>query len=350
MAEDPNHPERIQFEEGKNIDRFIVYKKIGSGGYGDIYAVHDTEYGDQLCAMKVEFLCSEKQGLLDELEIMKHIQGSPYFPKLIADGEFEDFRYLVMELLGPSISTMRRALNHRHYTLYSTLKISIEMLKTIKAFHKRGYIHRDIKPGNFLIKPDANTPIVLIDFGLSETYIDPKTKKHIPPDPDAGFTGTCRYASLHAHEEKQLSRRDDLFSWFYTLIELIEGKVPWPGSRDRELTVEMKKSMKAPELCRSLTPEFCDIYKYIKSIKFKEKPKYGWIKTQIEGAIKKLNVADERYDWELLSQFKIESISLISLDFNNREVFYSSEFQPELDSSSKSSYSNPGCTAHCLIA
>lgn len=344
MAEDPNHPERIQFQEGKKIDQFTVYKKIGSGGYGDIYAVHDAD--NVLCAMKIEFLSSERQGLLDELEIMKAIQGSPYFPKIIANAECEDFRYLVMELLGPSLSTMRRALNHHRYTLYSTLKLSIEMLKCIKAFHKRGYVHRDIKPGNFLIKPNYNFPIVLIDFGLSDSYIDPKTKQHIPRDDEAGFIGTCRYASPHAHEEKELSRRDDLFSWFYTIIELVEGKVPWPGSRDKELTIEMKRVMKPQELCRSLTPEFCDIYKYIKSIKFKEKPRYKWIRSQIEGAIKKLNVTDERYDWELLDKSKIEEISQISLDFNNKEVFYSNDFRIDVDSST--SYSHQGCTA-CII-
>ena len=347
MAEDPNHPERILFQEGKKIDRFTVYQKIGSGGYGDIYAVHDTE-NEELCAMKVEFLCSERQGLLDELEIMRAIQGSPYFPKLITNGEFEDFRFLVMELLGPSLSTMRRALNRRRYTLISTLKLSIEMLKSIKAFHKRGYIHRDIKPGNFLIKPDYNNPVVLIDFGLSDSYINPKTKQHISRDPDAGFVGTCRYASPHAHEEKQLSRRDDLYSWFYTVIELAEGKVPWPGSRDKELTIEMKRVMKPQELCRSLTPEFCEIYKYIKSIKFKEKPRYKWIRTQIESAISKLNVTDDRYDWELLDKSKIEAISQISLDFNNKEVFYSNDFKVDTESSS-SEISPQGCTA-CLIS
>lgn len=347
MAEDPNHPERIVFQEGKKIDRFTVYKKIGSGGYGDIYSVHDSE-SDEMCAMKVEFLSSEKQGLQFELEIMRSIQGSPYFPKLIGDGEFEDFRYLVMELLGPSLSTMRRALDRRRYTLISTLKLSIEMLKSIKAFHKLGYIHQDIKPGNFLIKPDYKAPVVLIDFGLSDTYIDPKTKQHIHRDPDAGFIGTCRYASPHAHEEKQLSRRDDLFSWFYTIIELAEGKMPWPGSRDKELTIEMKRVMKPQELCRTLTSEFCDIYKYIKSIKFKEKPKYKWIRTQIELAIQKLNVTDDRYDWEKLDKSKIEEISPISLDFNNKEVFYSNDFKIDTETSSSSS-SPQGCTA-CIIS
>ncbi|OHT11796.1 Casein kinase I hhp2 [Tritrichomonas foetus] len=317
MAEDPNHPERVRFQEGKMIDQFRVGKHIGSGGYGDIYSVYDTNNNDKLCAMKIEFLAAEKQGLLDEIRIMKTLKGSLYFPALIAEGIIKDeFRYLVMELLGPSLSTMRRILVHRRFTLYSTLKLSIEMLNSIEEFHRKGFIHRDIKPGNFLIRSSSKYPICLIDFGLSEPLFDVDTHKHIKPNPHAGFTGTCRYASLNAHAEKQQSRRDDLWSWFYSLIELIESKVPWPGSRDRELTIEMKKTMSPSELCQSLPQPYVDIYKYIVKLKFKEKPDYHWIRHKIREAIRNLSLSDPKYDWELLDPSKLQTVSLIPLEFS----------------------------------
>ena len=50
---------------------------------------------------------------------------------------------------------------------------------------------------------------------------------------DVGFRGTARYASLHAHAGDELSRRDDLWSLFYSLVEFLRGKLPWRKEKDR---------------------------------------------------------------------------------------------------------------------
>lgn len=49
----------------------------------------------------------------------------------------------------------------------------------------------------------------------------------IPPRPKAGWRGTTRYGSLNAHHRRDLSRRDDLESWLYVIIELTKGALPW---------------------------------------------------------------------------------------------------------------------------
>ena len=216
--------------------------------------------------------------------VLEKLQGSNYFPKFVAKGKTSSARYLVMELLGPSVSTMRRACEGRHYTMYSLLKISAEMVKCIEAFHSHGFVHRDIKPANFLIRANREHPICLIDFGLSKSYINHATGQHIPFSDEAGFTGTCRYASVHAHDNYELSRRDDMLSWFYSVIELAEGKVPWPGSKDRELTEEMKKRSRAADLCRGLPDEFIEIYRRLRALKFEETPPYTHVLSLIQRA------------------------------------------------------------------
>jgi serine/threonine protein kinase len=131
----------------------------------------------------------------------------------------------------------------------------LEMLKCIEDFHDRGFIHCDIKPGNFLIRPSRRFPLCLIDFGLSRSYRD-RSGKHWEAMAGAGFTGTCRYASIHAHREQRQSRRDDLILWFCSIVELARGKLPGPGQKNRERTVEIKRQIATAELCGGIDQQF----------------------------------------------------------------------------------------------
>ena len=66
--------------------------------------------------------------------------------------------------------------------------------------HSRSYIHRDIKPDNYLIGLGRKSNVVyIIDYGLSKKYRDTKTHQHIPYKENKNLTGTARYASINAH-------------------------------------------------------------------------------------------------------------------------------------------------------
>ena len=76
----------------------------------------------------------------------------------------------------------------------------LSQIARIEFIHSKNYLHRDIKPDNFLIGLNKRANLVYaIDFGLVKKYRDPKTHQHIPYSENKNLTGTARYASVNAH-------------------------------------------------------------------------------------------------------------------------------------------------------
>ena len=75
-----------------------------------------------------------------------------------------------------------------------------QMVQRVEFMHSKSYIHRDIKPDNYLIGLGKKSNIIyIIDYGLSKKYRDAKTHQHIPYRENKNLTGTARYASINAH-------------------------------------------------------------------------------------------------------------------------------------------------------
>ena len=113
--------------------------------------------------------------------------------------------------------------------------------------HSRLYLHRDIKPDNFLMGLGKRQHYVyIIDFGLTKKYRNPKTGQHIPYKDGKSLTGTARYASLNTHIGIEQSRRDDLECLGFVLIYFLKGGLPWQGvkAKTRKEKYEMIKGMK----------------------------------------------------------------------------------------------------------
>ena len=186
-------------------------------------------------------------------------------------------------------------------------EIGYQLIQRIELVHSKGYIHRDIKPGNFVLGRGENNKIIyIIDFGLSKRYIDKQTNKHIPYKEGKGLTGTARYVSLFTHYGIEQSRRDDIEGIAFNLIYFARGKLPWQGVKTKNKKEKHKKIMeskiyyKPKKLCQGLSSELACLLEYARDLEFEEKPDYKNIKLMFKTSIEELNEKmDWVFDWDL---------------------------------------------------
>ena len=280
----------------EDLGEFQVMNQIGVGSFGEIYTVRSSIDG-KIYAAKVEPRTKKHKTLKFESKILRLIQSSNYAPKLISFGKAHRYFYYVMNLLGPSLSSVLHKLNRIRLSFSSGIRVAYHLLKAIQDIHKLGIIHRDIKPANILTTGKNEYPIVLIDYGLAKLYLD-QNGKHLPPRKYPGFRGTAMFASPNAHLNKDLSRRDDLVSWYYVVFDLLTGGLPWRGLNNRKEIYRAKKKFTGYHIFNNRVPELVDIWFEILSLKYSEKPKYNYFYKSLNKIMKrnKINLNDP-YDW-----------------------------------------------------
>ena len=296
----------IKEENEKRLTKnfsIIVNKQLGKGGFGHLYLGRNLRE-NTFVAVKVEDQI-QRSHLTMEYHILKEIQGGEGIPRVYELHNGHKHNYLFMQLLGKSLDKLFSESN-RKFSIKTVSQIAYQLIQRIEYVHSRGYIHRDIKPGNFLIGKNLDTKrIYLIDFGLSKRYIDKNTNKHILYKEGKGLTGTARYVSLNTHYGIEQSRRDDIEGIAYNLIYFAKGKLPWQGVKTKNKKEKHKKIMEYKEkyipekLCDGLPEEFPTLLKYARKLDFDEKPDYKNIKIMFKQLIYSNNqIMDWKYDWE----------------------------------------------------
>ena len=296
----------IKEENERRLDKdftIFVNKQLGKGGFGYLYLGRNIR-DNTLIAIKVEEQI-QRSHLTMEFQILKEIQGGEGIPRVYKLHNGHKHNYLIMQLLGKSLDKLFTDCS-RHFSIKTVSQIAYQMVQRIEYVHSRAYIHRDIKPGNFLIGKNLESKkIYIIDFGLSKKYIDKNTGKHIIYKEGKGLTGTARYVSLNTHYGIEQSRRDDIEGIAYNLIYFAKGKLPWQGVKTKNKKEKHKKIMEYKEeytpekLCEGLPEEFPTLLKYARKLDFDEKPDYKNIKIMFKQLIISNNqIVDWKFDWE----------------------------------------------------
>lgn len=283
--------------------RYKLQHRVGSGAFGEIYSAISIQSGSTV-AVKLEPTSSKFPQLGYEYKLYCLLAGGVGIPSVRWYGREGSYYALVMEMLGSSLEGIFEQCN-RKFTLKTVLMLADQMLARIEFVHERHYLHRDIKPDNFLVGiGEQQNKVYVIDFGLVKRYRDPKTLQHIPFLEGKRLTGTARYASINAHVGLEQGRRDDMEALGYVFMYFNTGKLPWQGLKTsttaKRYTAIMLKKQEVPvdELCQGFPTEFADYIKYCRALKFDEKPDYAYLRGLFRGLfIKKHFTDDGMFDW-----------------------------------------------------
>ncbi|EEC74218.1 hypothetical protein OsI_09385 [Oryza sativa Indica Group] len=160
-----------------------------------------------------------------ESKLYMLLQGGTGIPHLKWFGVEGEYNVMVIDLLGPSLEDLFNYCS-RKFSLKTVLMLADQMINRVEYMHQKGFLHRDIKPDNFLmgLGRKANQ-VYIIDYGLAKKYRDLQTHKHIPYRENKNLTGTARYASVNTHLGVEQSRRDDLESLGYVLMYFLRGRI-----------------------------------------------------------------------------------------------------------------------------
>ncbi|XP_063331737.1 tau-tubulin kinase 1 isoform X1 [Pelmatolapia mariae] len=280
-------------------DRWKVLKKIGGGGFGEIYEALDLLTRENV-ALKVESAQQPKQVLKMEVAVLKKLQGKNHVCKFIGCGRNDKFNYVVMQLQGRNLADLRRSQPRGTFTMSTTLRLGKQILESIEAIHSVGFLHRDIKPSNFAMGrlPSTYRKCYMLDFGLARQYTN-TTGEVRPPRTVAGFRGTVRYASVNAHKNKEMGRHDDLWSLFYMLVEFAVGQLPWRKIKDKEQVGQIKERYDHQLLLKHMPSEFKIFLDHVLALDYYTKPDYQLLMSVFENSMKERIITEnEPFDWE----------------------------------------------------
>ena len=284
------------------FSKYKIIKKIAIGNFSHIYQAINSK-GDNFCC-KIESIKAPQLLLEKESKIMDYLRGNNV-PNIKLYGRSGEYNVLIMDLLGKSLDYYIRKIGK--FSLKTTVMLAYQMLDILEYIHVRHIIHRDIKPGNFLMGlGKSSLDLFIIDFGFAKKYRSNKTSKLNKLTEGHKLTGTARFASINAMKGLEQSCRDDLESLGYVIYYFLKGSLPWQGIKEKSIDelnrkiLDKKIKIKSEELGQNLPIQFCEFLEYAKNLKYDEQPNYSLFKRKIKEIICVDNNEsnfDKIYDW-----------------------------------------------------
>lgn len=224
--------------EGRQIGRYRVLSRLGSGGHGEVWLAEDRQLLRKVAIKLLAADLGTSPEHIRRLDAEARICSALNHPNIVTvydTGELQGDAFLAQEYVEGQ--TLRRMLAHGPLPAPAAVEIVRQVANALEAAHAAGVVHRDIKPENIMIRPDGLVKV--LDFGLAQ-FVESGTG-------DGGalrgvVMGTVRYMSPEQARGEPLDARTDIFSLGVVLFETLTGRTPFSASTPSETLAAIRSS------------------------------------------------------------------------------------------------------------
>ncbi|HUM13080.1 MAG TPA: protein kinase [Myxococcaceae bacterium] len=224
---------------GSRLGPYEVLSVLGAGGMAEVYRARDSRLGREVALKVVNESLASNPDLVRRFEQEARIAGSLNHPNVVVVydvGVHDGAPYLVTELLEGE--SLRQRMTRGRVPPATALDWGIQLAHGLAAAHRRGIVHRDVKPDNVFIA--AGGQVKLLDFGIAKLAEEVRAGPHAMMDatvtPAGASTrtgsvlGTPGYMSPEQVRGEPVDSRTDIFSLGTVLHELLSGERAFPGA------------------------------------------------------------------------------------------------------------------------
>jgi Tol biopolymer transport system component len=221
----------------ENVGPYTIIREIGRGGMGVVYLARDTKL-DRDVAIKAlpEEMAADADRLIRFEREAKSLAAlnHPNIAGIYGVEEQDGRKYLILEFVEGE--TLGERLDRGPIPVDEAIEIAIEIASGIEAAHEALVIHRDLKPDNIKITPDARVKV--LDFGLAKTEEaststaqgdSPTIMDRHSPTIAGAILGTAAYMSPEQARGRRVDKRCDIWSFGVVLCEMLTGASPFAG-------------------------------------------------------------------------------------------------------------------------
>ena len=245
---------RLLVVDDPNVGRVVqgkwrLVRRLGQGGMGTVYLALEMSVDREVALKFLHHHLAEREEYRSRFEQEARIMARVEHPNLASLYSVErdgSVPFLVMKFVpGQPLSRVMK--EKKVLTLEETLPLAVQMAAALSALHARGYVHRDLKPGNVMVSAAGH--VTLLDFGLTRTH-DPNLTR-----PGVAL-GSPQYMSPEQVLAGSLDARSDLYSLGLLTSELLVGRRPFPEEQTRAMLLQhLNAEPEAPHLANSKVPE-----------------------------------------------------------------------------------------------
>ncbi|NNE09195.1 MAG: serine/threonine protein kinase, partial [Gemmatimonadetes bacterium] len=219
----------------KSLGHYEVIDKLGAGGMGEVYRVHDTILDRQLALKVLRFEPGTdplyRRRINREARAIASLDH-PNIVKVFSVEEFEGVHFFTMELVCGS--TLSDLYLQDGFSLSRFLDIALPLASGISCAHSHGVTHHDLKPNNILVnRIEGEARLKIVDFGLARLPHQSPAGVDGPrggsPSPAGRVFGTVAYMSPEQAQGKPSGPTSDVFSLGVIMYEILTGEAPFRG-------------------------------------------------------------------------------------------------------------------------